>query len=144
MSLTVPMLDLRDGRGASFDWTPLWQRRNLLLFFPHQGCEVCRQVMDRWGEEGPELEAESTVPIAVVHDAGGDLPGFMKVIVDPGGRLAERLGAQAGTVVVADRFFEVMQREPVHELGADKAAADSVAWVRLAEMRCPECGIGTW
>lgn len=144
MSLTVPLLDLRDETGSSFDWSPLWQRRNLLLLFPHPGCEVCREVMERWGERAAELEGDDTVPIAVVREVGEPLPWWMRAIVDPEDRLAGRLGVSPGTVVVADRFFEVIQMDDVHDLGAERAAADTVGWIHLAEMRCPECGVGTW
>lgn len=144
MSRTIPMLELRDETGSRFDWSPLWQRKNLLLLFPHPGCEVCRQVMERWEEKVSELEAENTIPVAVVRETGEALPDCMRVAVDPGDRLATRLGVSPGTVVVADRFFEVLQKEGIHDLGADRTAADTVGWIHLAEMRCPECGIGTW
>ena len=140
----LPMLDLRTRDGAPLAWRPLWQRRNLLVLFAHPACETCRRVLADWGARAGVLAAENATALAVFEaDPGADVPG-VTVVVDPARRLAARVGAENGTALAVDRFFEVIEAADVHAIGAETAAEDAIGWIRLAERRCPECGIGTW
>jgi len=142
--MNLPMLRLQTSDGAPFDWSELWQRRNVLLLFAHPDCAACEAVLHQWERHARALAAENTVPIAVYAEAPARVPPGVRVAVDPDGRLARHLDAAPGTVVAVDRFFEVMAEDDLHAMGPEAAARDAIDWVKLAERQCPECGIGTW
>ena len=142
--MNLPMLDLQTREGAPFPWPEVWQRQNLLVLFAHPSCEPCRKVLVDWNERATELAAENTRPLAIFTGEPAEAPPGITILLDPDERLAGQLGVSQGTALAADRFFEILAREDVHGLGADAAASDSIDWVRLAERRCDECGVGTW
>ncbi|WP_373045781.1 hypothetical protein [Vulgatibacter sp.] len=142
--MNLPMLQLRNRDGSPFSWPELWQRRNVLVLVAHGSCASCRRVLADWEEQADVLAAENTTPIAIFEEDPGETPPGVRVLVDPQRRFASQLGIPSGTVLAADRFFEVLEQEDVHAMGADEAASDSIEWVRLAERQCPECGVGTW
>lgn len=103
-----------DGRRVRYD--ELWQRRNLLLVIvsPREraaGMRYARQLHNR----RDEFEQEETA-VVVTADT---IPGF-----------------SAPTVLVADRWGEILHRGHVSEsLDVD----DLLSWVHFAEIQCPEC-----
>lgn len=140
------MLDVRTREGAPWEWPALWQRHNLLVLFGHDpSCPSCSRVIADLHDRRDELKFENTVPVAIfAEDPGQAVPPEFLVLLDAGSRLAAALGVEPGTLVSTDRFFEILEEENAHSLGADEAAFDSIDWVKLAERRCPECGVGTW
>lgn len=142
--MNLPMLELRTPDGAPFSWAGLWQRHNLLLLFGHPGCERCLRVLATWASRPEALEAENAVALAVYPADPGEVPAGVRVLLNPEGRLAGRLGAAAGTMVATDRFFEILAMGDVHGQPPEAIARDGLDWVRLAERRCDECGAPTW
>lgn len=142
--MNLPQLELRKADGAPAPWPELWQRQNLLLLIAHPDCETCRRVLRDWSRQREELEAENTRPLVVFAEDPGPLDGGVEVILDPDGRLCDRLGVEPGTALAVDRYFEIRATEDVHAVGADESATDTLDWVKLAERECPECGVPTW
>jgi hypothetical protein len=139
--MLVPLLDLRTLDGAPAPWKDLWQKKNLLLLIAHEDCEECPRVLERWL---PHLQQEEAAAVAI-YASPPDRPieGVISLL-DPEGKMAKALGVPSGTAVAADRYFSVQAREPVHELGAEAASEDTLAWIDLAERRCDECGVPIW
>jgi hypothetical protein len=142
--MNLPMLDLETREGARFPWQELWQRQNILVLIAHPSCETCRRVLADWAEQADALAAENTATLAVFESDAEEAPAGVRVIVDPGGRLRQHLDVPRGTALAADSFFEILARDDAHALGAEEAADDAIAWVKLAERKCDECGVGTW
>ena len=142
--MNLPMLDLQTREGEPVSWGDLWQRRNVLLLLAHPECPVCRRVLAAWSEQAPALQAENAVALAAFPAPPADVPEGIRVIVDPGDRLARHLGVGPGSVIAADRFFAVLGSGDAHAAGAEEAARDALDWIRLAERKCDECGVPTW
>ncbi len=142
--MNVPLLDLRTPDDQPAPWAAIWQRHNLLLLIGEDDCDACRKVMSAWDAMGPLLQSENAVAVAILPSDPGAIPDGVIVLLDPEMRMAKVIGAAPGTVVAADRYFEIQHREDLHECGAQEVVRKTLAWIDLAERRCDECGIGTW
>lgn len=142
--MNVPLLDLQATDGSPASLHDLWQRKNLLLLFAEDGCERCDRLLADWQEHAEALRAENAEAVAVYAKPPSSPPPGTRVLIDPTGRFAREVGAGPGVALAADRFFHVRDREDIHQLNPERAAAETLDWIRLAERECPECGVGTW
>ncbi|WP_050725746.1 hypothetical protein [Vulgatibacter incomptus] len=142
--MNIPLLDLKTPSGAPAPWKDLWQKRNVLLLIGDEECAPCRKVLDAWAGLGDELRSEHAAALAIFpRDPGGVADGIV-LLEDPDGRMAEALGARPGTIVAADRYFEIQQCESLHDRDVDEVVRDTLEWIDLAERTCDECGVSTW
>lgn len=139
--MLVPLLELQTLDGKPAPWGEIWQKKNLLLLLAHEDCEECPRVLQRWL---PHLEEQGAVVVAIYRSPPDAPPEGVIALLDPEGRMSKALGAPEGSAIAADRYFSVEACEPVHELGAEEASADAMAWIDLAERRCDECGVPVW
>jgi hypothetical protein len=138
----VPLLDLPTVEGGPPPWSSIWQRRNLLMLVGDDACPGCLRVLEQWS---PHLGEESAAAVAVLPKKPQmEVPANVSVLLDPDFRMATALGVEPGTAVAADRYFEIQARLPVHEMGSERVARETLSWLDLAQMRCDECGAPTW
>lgn len=139
--MRLPMLDLEREEGGRFDWGEMWQRSHLVLFLPHDGCETCAAAEQALERSAVEIAEDRGKPLVVRTD--GTAASHLAGVRDGDGRLAAALGVRRGSIVAVDRYFEVLAVWDVHAGPADAVRA-AVDRIDLAELECPECGVGTW
>jgi hypothetical protein len=117
----VPHFDVTTLDGRRVRYEEIWQRRNLVLVIalPHEREAAARYALELQAHRDELEQAETTV--VVTADAVPGLP--------------------APIVLVADRWGEILHREPVSSgQGSPFPDVDELlAWVHFARIRCPEC-----
>lgn len=117
----VPHFDVTTVDGERVRYDDIWQRRNLVLVAVVAGeRDAARRFASRLRAPGNELDIGDT-SIVVTDDAA--------------------LGLPAPTLIIADRWGEIVHREsPVAGGILQLSDVDEVlSWVQFVRMQCPEC-----
>lgn len=114
----VPHFTVATYGGGTFSYESIWQRKSLVLVSvggrPDAAAEHAR---DLERHQGALLEADAVAVVTL-----DTIPGF-----------------EAGGVVVADRWGDVVYVVAGADAALQLSAAELVDWARHVQRRCPEC-----
>ena len=126
---------LRGGRGP-----------RILLLTHAPDCAVCERYLRGITRHAAEISEWDGRLLVVVPGsageagalAGADPPG-VRVLADPGQRVARQLGLRGAAVVIADEWGEIYFAVDAGVEHALPAPEEIVDWVRFISIQCPEC-----
>jgi hypothetical protein len=112
----VPHFVVRTVTGDAFDYSAIWQRKNLvLIIIPPDSARHCEQPL-----RGRDAELESLESVCVMtHDGVAGLP--------------------APAALVADRWGEIIHLVTPADSASLPAAQELLDWLGYIQNRCPEC-----
>jgi hypothetical protein len=105
--------------GDTFDYSSIWQRRNLLLVMLPTG----------------DIRASGAM-VAAVHELKSELDALDTTAVMTRDR---PLGLPAESVLIADRWGEIIHLAPIDNAAAATTASELREWLEYVANRCPEC-----
>ena len=115
----VPHFTVTTFSGESFDYSDIWQRKNLVLvLLPHAESAASTKFVDQLTDQMSELTGDDSACV-ITRDRVSGVPS-------PG-------------IVVADRWGEI------HHLAGGKTVDDLprpddlIEWLRYVQHQCPEC-----
>lgn len=114
-----------------------WQRRDMLVLVPHEGCERCDKVLaaletQTWPDDVARFAVRSVAMRA------GELADPEGLVV-PNLRRASGLAADRAVALVADRFAQLYAAVDLHAGEVQSCARDVAEWVSAAQKACAEC-----
>ena len=113
----VPHFEVRTVQGGVFSYSTIWQRKNLLLVLLPKSSSDAGYISDLRAYESEFRSLDTECVIA--RD--------------------EVAGLRAPTVLLADRWGEVIHITAASESARSPAADDLLPWLQYIENRCPEC-----
>ena len=115
----VPHFSVTTLDGERFDYSSIWQRRNLLLVvLPDENDGTAVALVDTVGE--------------LTHS--GDLAETVVVVTR-----SKVTGLPSPAVLIADRWGEIIHVAPVRDSAAAPTAAALREWLEYVWHQCPEC-----
>ena len=148
----IPSFYLPSAQGATVGPRTYQRRRNLVLFFFHDGqCRVCKELLVELAQRyhdfhdaNAEVLAISTVSADQARKIVDDLRLPFPLLYDLAGTIVDRFtyfdpatGRPVPVIVVTDRFGAVYSTIQVDET-QPPTAEDVLAWLRFIELQCPE------
>lgn len=115
----VPHFSVTTIDGGTFEYSSIWQRRNLLMVV------------------APDEHTTGSAGIVNAIDEltrGGELSETVVVITR-----SPIAGLSSPAVLIADRWGEIIHVAPLRESDAMPTAADLREWLEYVARRCPEC-----
>ena len=113
---TVPHFVVRTVTGDAFDYSAIWQRRNLVLIIVP--AESARHYEQPLSARAAEFESLESVWV-VTNDCVAGLP--------------------APAALVADRWGEIIHLVAPVDIASLPAAQELLDWLGYVQNRCPEC-----
>lgn len=148
----IPSFYLPSARGATIGPRTYQRRRNLVLFFFHDGqCQVCQALLEEFArryqdiqDANAEVMAVSTVSAEQARAIAADLNLPFPLLYDPPGSVVDRFTYSdpstrrpVPVIVVTDRFGAVYTSIQVDE-AQPPTVEEVLAWLRFIELQCPE------
>ena len=113
----VPHFEVRTIQGGVFSYSTIWQRKNLLLVLLPKSSTDDGYISDLRAHECEFRSLDTECVIARDEVAGLRTP----------------------TVLLADRWGEVIHITAASESARSPAADDLLPWLQYIQHRCPEC-----
>jgi len=138
------------GAIASWDFKA---KRPLILFFPHSGCDTCRDFLLRLARETPgylehaaQVLALVPAPLDACSELASELALPFPLLADSTAAVRARYDVREGFValLVLDRYGEPYGEWHAPEAASLPAADVLLSALRLPELECPECGVPDW
>jgi hypothetical protein len=115
----VPHLTVTTLSGERFDYSDIWQRKNLVLvLLPHSGSAATTKFVDQLTAQMSELTADDSACV-ITRDSVSGVPS-------PG-------------IVVADRWGEIRHLAGGKTVDDLPGPDDVIEWLRYVQHQCPEC-----
>jgi hypothetical protein len=115
----IPHFTVKTLDGASFSYSTIWQRRNLVLIaLPVVDSEFSRRYVSELSGCSAEFNRADAACV-ITRDPIAGLPG-------PG-------------VLVADRWGEIVYVVTTSDVSELTRAEELLDWLRYVQIRCPEC-----
>ena len=115
----VPHFTVTTFSGESFDYSDIWQRKNLVLvLLPHTESAASTKFVDQLTAQMSELTGDDSACV-ITRDSISGVPS-------PG-------------IVVADRWGEIHHVVDGKTVGDLPGPEDVIEWLRFVQHQCPEC-----
>jgi peroxiredoxin len=115
----VPHFTVTTFRGENFDYSDIWQRKNLVLVvLPHAESAATTKLVDQFAARMPELTDDDSACVITRNSVSG--------IPSPG-------------IVVADRWGEIHHVAEGNTVDDLPSPDDLIGWLRSVQHQCPEC-----
>jgi len=115
----VPHFTVTTFSGQSFNYSDIWQRKNLVLVvLPHADSAATTKFVDQLTAQMSELTGDDSACV-ITRDSVS--------------------GVQSPSIVVADRWGEIHHVADGHAVADLPGPDDIIEWLRYVQHQCPEC-----
>lgn len=137
MEREVPLFEARDANGGWAGTRTAWQRRDLLVVVPHEGCARCEAVLSALERAGHPQDVAVYVirPQASRPGELGDPERTLSAMLRKAGGAKE----DQAVALVADRYAQLYAAVDLHQGEVEASAKDIEDWVLAAGKACSEC-----
>ena len=115
----VPHFTVTTFSGESFDYSDIWQRKNLVLvLLPHADSAATTKFVDQLTAQMSELTSDDSACVITREGVSG---------------------VQSPAIVVADRWGEIHHLADGKTVDDLPGSDDVIEWLRYVQHQCPEC-----